>query len=175
MYFNICDDVSIRKYNVKGKKAILIRILEPSYKVSGIPYSINNIKQYVSVLELYIDDTIINSVVVDFENAFDSQKARVLNNFILKNDFDEIVVHCSLGISRSPAIMICIAKILNNIELENIVRERYKFYNQYIVDVFEKTDYSIKEVNIVEKFDGNIMSRKYDDGFDNEFHKILIL
>ena len=43
MYFSICDDNRIRNYILKGKKTILIRILEPSYKKNGIPYKITNI------------------------------------------------------------------------------------------------------------------------------------
>ena len=46
MFFSICNDVSIRNYHLKGTKSILIRILEPSYRVNGIPYTINNINQY---------------------------------------------------------------------------------------------------------------------------------
>lgn len=174
MYFNIYDDVSIRNYNLKGKKAILIRILEPSYKVSGIPYIINNINQYKDILELYIEDTIIGSQIINKENVFDYEKAKILNDFILKNDFDEVVVHCSLGISRSPAIMICIAKMLNNSKLENIIKERYKFYNEYIVNVFERTNYSIKIVDTIDKIDGNVISKKYEDLVDDEFNKLLI-
>jgi len=80
----------------------------------------------------------------------------------LKKDYDEVVIHCSLGISRSPAIMICVAKILNNRELENIVKERYKFYNSYIVDTFEKTAYSIKMLDSNSTVDGNILCKNHD-------------
>lgn len=172
MYFSICNDVSIRNHNKKGDKAILIRILEPSYKLSGIPYKINNIDQYKDILELYIDDTVIGSDIINKENVFDYEKAKILNDFILKNNFDEVVVHCSLGISRSPAIMLCIAKILNNSELEKIIKEKYKFYNLYLVDIFIKSNYSIKKVDD-NKIDGNILCEKNDSEVDFTLIKIL--
>lgn len=173
MYFSICDDVSIRNYKLKGKKGILIRILEPSYKKTGIPYTINNLEQYKEVLELYINDTTTSHTKIVSENDFDSEKARILNDFILKNNFDEVVVHCSLGISRSPAIMICIAKILNNHELETIIKDKYRFYNSYIVDVFESTNYSIKTIGDICEIKGNILEEKTTEEDNNVLIKIL--
>lgn len=155
MYFNICDSVSIRNYSLKGNKSILIRILEPSYKLNGIPYIISNIEKYKDILELYIEDTLID---LENKNIFDYKKAKILNDFILKNDFDEVIVHCSLGISRSPAIMICIAMILNNVELENIIKNKYRFYNLYIVDVFKKSNYSVKKLVSFDEINGNVLS-----------------
>lgn len=37
-----------------------------------------------------------------------------INEFILNNDFDEILVHCTAGISRSPAVMSYIDLILDD-------------------------------------------------------------
>ena len=42
--------------------------------------------------------------------------------------------------------MICIAKILKNIELENWIKENFKHYNQYIVSSFEKYPYITKDI-----------------------------
>ena len=92
-------------------------------------------------------------------NLFNYEKALTLNNFILENDFDEVVVHCSLGISRSPAIMICVAKILNNLELENKIKEKYKYYNQYIVRIFQSFNYQIKYIELKD-IKGNITEEK---------------
>lgn len=33
------------------------------------------------------------------------------------------MVHCALGVSRSPAIMICISRILGNYQMEEIINE----------------------------------------------------
>lgn len=157
MYFNICNDVNIKNFKLKGQKSILIRLLEPSYLVTGIPYDIDNIHKYKSILELYITDSSNENSIYNF----DIDKAKLLNNFILINDFDEVVVHCSLGISRSPAIMICIAKILNNIELETLIKEKYKNYNSYIVKVFENYKYIIKELVFPIVVEGNILNERF--------------
>lgn len=52
--------------------------------------------------------------------------------------------------------MICIAKILGNLDMENIVKENFKFYNKIIVDEFEKFDYLRKDISI-----DNVMFRGY--------------
>lgn len=62
---------------------------------------------------MYFDDILVpklqsNSVF------FTTEMAKKLNQFILENDFDEIAIHCSAGISRSPAIGLCVAKILKS-------------------------------------------------------------
>lgn len=173
MYFNICNDVSVRNYNLKGKNPILIRVLEPSYKISGIPYEIDNIDQYIDVLELYIKDTISVSEIISGENVFNYEKSKILNDFILKNDFDEVVVHCSLGISRSPAIMICIAKIIESNELETLIKEKYRFYNSYIVNIFESFNYSFKKVEINNGIEGNILSKKSLESDDYVLKKMI--
>lgn len=174
MYFSICNDVNIRNHILKGKESILIRVLEPSYKTVGIPYKINNIAEYKAVLELYLEDTTANRKNTNNEFIFDNQKAKLLNDFILNNDFDEVVIHCSMGISRSPAIMICVAKILNNRKLENIVKEQYKFYNSYIVDTFENFAYSIKAINSIDKIEGNILLQRHYEGVDDISKKMIL-
>lgn len=158
MYFNICNDVDIRNFALNGKRPILIRVLEPSYK-DKIPYQINNLSDYSCVLELYIKDTVNCFSLTD--NDFNDKTAKLLNTFILNHTFDEVVVHCSLGISRSPAIMICIAKILNNATLENIIENNFRNYNRYIVDVFENYDYKIIPYTDIEIL-GNVINKEED-------------
>lgn len=102
-------------------------------------------------------------LTVDFElklrDAFIS-----LNQIILRNDFDEVIIHCVLGISRSPVIMICISRILGSIEMKQIVRDNFFNYNRIIVTEFEKFNYIKKEVNIANVvFLGHFINR-YDDG-----------
>ena len=171
MYYNILNSSSIQNYIPKGNTPILIRVLEPSYKYLGTPYQITNIDKYKAVLELYLDDTKLTYDNKD--NIFNYETAKILNDFILKNEFDEIVVHCSLGISRSPAIMICIAKILNNKKLENIIKKNYKFYNSHITDIFEKNNYSIKKIKNPNNINGNILDKKTDQETNYILKKIL--
>lgn len=173
MYFNIFDNYSIRNYIPKGKNSILIRILEPSYNINGIPYKIDTIKLYKNILELYIFDTINKSNDDDSKYIFNNGHAKILNDFIVNNEFDEVVIHCSLGISRSPAIMICIAKILGNSILENLIKEKYKFYNLHIVDVFEKYNYNLKKIDYISIIDGNILDEKKSDKCNHILQKII--
>lgn len=42
--------------------------------------------------------------------------------------------------------MIRIAKILDNIEMEEFIKENFKFYNRFIVQNFEQYTYIIKEI-----------------------------
>lgn len=98
---------------------------------------IENINDYQAVLRLNVADT----------NYFDLDNAKKLNDFIINNDFDEVITYCALGISRSPAIMICISKILKSPLMEKLIKENYKFYNKSIVNEFEKFPYQSKSFN----------------------------
>lgn len=137
MYIGIFNEYNVTNINLKGKKTILIRILEPS---GDKKTQIKNISNYIDVLELYLPDYVKKPNLNEIDETFNE-----LNNFILDNDFDEIIIHCSLGLSRSPAIMLCIAKILNNKVLETIIKNNYKFYNKYILDAFMKCPYIVKD------------------------------
>lgn len=140
MYFGIYDEFRVRNLSLRGKKAILIRIFAPNSCLKE-RYSISNLSDYEAILELDIFDYVKEPNGNELEDVFTK-----LNNFILDNDFDEVVVHCSLGMSRSPAIMLCIARILKNTELENIIKEKFKFYNRFIVKEFENYSFTIKEI-----------------------------
>ena len=130
-----------------SESSILIRIFSDYSDYFDMKY----IDLYSNVLELCIEDLCVKK---DEDNL--SDKFMELNKFILSNDFDEVIVHCTLGISRSPAIMICIAKILCCLDMENIVKEKFKFYNKIIVDEFEKFDYLSKDISI-----DNVMFQGY--------------
>lgn len=156
MYFHICNEVSVRNYKLEGKKSILIRLLEPSYK-DNIPYEIDNVSSYSNILELYIDDTVNDKYIT--LNSFNFDMALELNKFILENDFDEVVIHCALGMSRSPALMICVAKILGNENLEKIIKEKYDCYNKFIVQVFESFNY-VKKEDIDDDILGNVIEKE---------------
>lgn len=144
MYFGIYDDYTIRKLELKGSKPILIRILEPSYYKNGIPYQIDNLDKYNNILELYFDDILVpkfqsNSVF------FSVEMAKKLNDFILENDFDEIAIHCNAGISRSPAIGLCVAKILKSTDMEQQITNYTHFLpNKQILDTFASFDFVYK-------------------------------
>lgn len=141
MYWGIYDDYTIRMLRPKGKKALLIRALEPSYKERGIPYKIYALNQYVDVLELYFDDIweIVSDRVYDRYRLFNEDMANELIDFIKRNEFDEINVHCGAGVSRSSALMICVSKIIGKPEIEQKIYECDRFLpNKLVLDVFDK-------------------------------------
>lgn len=140
MYWGIYDNYMVRHYEPKGKAPILIRLLEPSYKERGIPYKIRHINKYVNILELYFDD-ITRDIPEKYQGRytlFNESTAKEIISFITNNIYDEIVVHCNAGISRSSAIMVCIAKALSR---KDIVKEIYdsRLYlpNPKIIEVFD--------------------------------------
>lgn len=147
LYWGIYDDYTVRKLEPRGNKPILIRILEPSYKRNNkIPYKIETIDKYI-VLELYFDD-ISEYPPEKYKDRFvlfDINMAKKLVSFIEKHDFDEIVVHCSQGISRSSAIMVCISRILNLPEIEKTIYKCGRFKpNNLILNEFSKIKYNKK-------------------------------
>lgn len=149
MYLGIYDNITIQNLKLKGTKPLLIRVLEPSYLKSSIPYGIKNINEYVDILELYFDDIINQNIQKSSDYIyFSKDMAKSLNVFILKNDFDEIAVHCSAGISRSPAIGLCISKILDNKSIENeIINYSHFIPNKQVLEVFNSFNYVKKIVS----------------------------
>ena len=140
MYFGIYGEDEIDSIKLRGNSSILIRICGDR--------CLNTSALYKEILYLDIED------IVNFDNLTDKFKINLvkefikLNEFILKNDFDEIIIHCALGISRSPAIMICVSKILGSFEMEKIIKEKFLNYNKIIVSEFEKFDFTRKEIDI---------------------------
>lgn len=144
MFFGIYDDYTIRTLKPKGKKPILIRVLEPSYKKSGIPYKIREIDRYIDVLELYFED-IADEKYKDSHILFNENMGNELINFVYKNDFDEVIVHCGAGISRSSAIMICASKILGISEIEEKIYKSRRFMpNKLVLNEFCKCNFKPK-------------------------------
>ena len=141
MYWGIYDDYTIRMLRPKGEKALLIRALEPSYLERGIPYKIYTLNQYTDVLELYFDDIweIVSDRVYDRYRLFNEDMAKELIDFINRNEFDEINVHCGAGISRSSALMICVSKIIGKPEIEQKIYECGRFHpNKLVLSVFDE-------------------------------------
>lgn len=138
MYYAIFDEQRVKNLKLRGTKTILIRILEPE---TIKPSKIENIKDYVGILELHIKDYVSNIEEKELDPIFSK-----LNKFILTNDFDEIIIHCSLGISRSPAIMMCISQILNNKKLLLEIEKKFPFYNKLIIKEFQSYPYKSKNM-----------------------------
>lgn len=136
MYYGIYDEYTITKIKPLGKKPIVIRLLDKDKEP---------LENFDKVLKLFVAD--INREL-DLENIYNEKHAKMINDFILNNDFDEILVHCALGISRSPAVMAYIALILDDKKMFNdILSEKHFIPNKLILRKSMEYDYIIKKDN----------------------------
>lgn len=136
MYYGVYDEYTITKIKPLGKKPILIRLLDKDKEP---------LENFDKVLKLFVAD--INREL-DLENIYNEKHAKMINDFILNNDFDEILVHCALGISRSPAVMAYIALILDDKKMFNdILSEKHFIPNKLILRKSMEYDYIIKKDN----------------------------
>ena len=136
MYYGIYDEDTITKIKPLGKKPIVIRLLDKDKEP---------LENFDNVLKLFVAD--INKEL-DLENIYNEKHAKMINDFILNNDFDEILVHCALGISRSPAVMAYIALILDDKKMFNdILSEKHFIPNKLILRKSTEYDYIIKKDN----------------------------
>ena len=136
MYYGIYDEDTITKIKPLGKKPIVIRLLDKDKEP---------LENFDNVLKLFVAD--INKKL-DLENIYNEKHAKMINDFILNNDFDEILVHCALGISRSPAVMAYIALILDDKKMFNdILSEKHFIPNKLILRKSMEYDYIIKKDN----------------------------
>ena len=136
MYYGVYDEDTITKIKPLGKKPIVIRLLDKDKEP---------LENFDKVLKLFVAD--INREL-DLENIYNEKHAKMINDFILNNDFDEILVHCALGISRSPAVMAYIALILDDKKMFNdILSEKHFIPNKLILRKSMEYDYIIKKDN----------------------------
>lgn len=170
MYFGIYGEDEADNIDLSGNKPILIRI-------NGSRV-LKNDEKYSAILNLDIYDIVsLNNLTDEFYHQMLNTFFK-LNDFLINIDFDEIIVHCAMGISRSPAIMICIARILSCYELEKEVKDNFKFYNKFIVDLFDSYPFIKKNINIRKIFfKGHFLSNRIDDEdviFVNKNNDIII-
>ena len=136
MYYGIYDEDTITKIKPLGKKPIVIRLLDKDKEP---------LENFDKVLKLFVADI---NMELDLENIYNEKHAKMINDFILNNDFDEILVHCALGISRSPAVMAYIALILDDKKMFNdILSEKHFIPNKLILRKSMEYDYIIKKDN----------------------------
>lgn len=110
-----------RKYKPTGK-SLMISIQDYEKKYLPFKERTNHITRrlYQDIMFLYFDD--INNE--DIRNGMSSAAAftdedalhiiRFLERHYAQNDFDEIIIHCEAGISRSHAIALFIAMYFEN-------------------------------------------------------------
>ena len=136
MYYGVYDEDTITKIKPLGKKPIVIRLLDKDKEP---------LENFDKVLNLFVADI---NMELDLENIYNEKHAKMINDFILNNDFDEILVHCALGISRSPAVMAYIALILDDKKMFNDIQsEKHFIPNKLILRKSMEYDYIIKKDN----------------------------
>lgn len=101
--------------------------------------------------------------------------AKKLNQFILDNDFDEIAIHCNAGISRSPAIGLCVAKILKSKAMEQQISNYIHFLpNNQILTTFDSFDFVCKNSsNNNEIIFRNLELYNFSNRNNNEIDKLI--
>lgn len=169
MYFGIFDEETVTNLSLQGDRPILIRIFSPNTSIEEHTI-IENKDDYIDILELYLKDYVEEPSSSELNDIF-----KKLNNFILNKDFDEVIVHCTMGISRSPAIMICIAKILQHKFFEEVIKEYFKAYNRYIVQKFEEYPYQVKNIEITRLLIETPMYRLQDHTLEYDEEGSIIL
>lgn len=134
MYYGCYDEYTIEHIKPLGKNPIVIRILD---------YEKEPLKNFPNVLTIYVSDLEKN---YGLGNLYNESHAKQINDFILNNDFDEILVHCSLGISRSPGVMAYIALILDDKKMFNdILSQKHFIPNKLILKISMAYKYTIKK------------------------------
>ena len=104
--------------------------------------------RYVDTLFCYFDDVEDSSQIFSFSKNDARQIINFLDRHFTKNDFENIIVHCQAGISRSQAIALFIAKYYyQDDELLTSLKNAPKPNgNQYVYRLLEE-EYQEKERN----------------------------
>lgn len=141
------DNVSLLTSDVFIKnniKALLIRIFN-SKELDPIGYKSIKHDIFYKILNITFDDFDYNeinkldSVKKTYPNviSFNKSIAKKIIEFVSinKNNVNTIIIHCTAGVSRSPAILIA----LNDIFHFNTIKykEKYPSYNKYVYDVMK--------------------------------------
>lgn len=137
LYWNVLDKEAIRFYEPKTNNALLIRIDDEDLKYPT-QYLLHGDK-YKSILVIQFGD------LTESINSNDN-KDRLFNKELLKEilsevnkGYDEIIVHCNAGISRSSAVMLGIAKYLKKDDIANYIKTIGFYYpNSFILKIFKE-------------------------------------
>lgn len=137
IYWNVLDCYSVQDYKPITNNALLIRMLEPIRGNKCYDLDIKNINLYKEVVCIRCDD--IEKQIQEKTILFNNNHAKQIQT-TLYNNYDEIVVHCSAGISRSAGVMLAVAEYLNDTEMIDYIN-KCGFYmpNRYITKVLLNT------------------------------------
>lgn len=132
------------------KPTLLISIQDGEKQELPFKQKTNHItrSRYIDTLFLYFDDIDFNRLGLNFSHpfAFTSADARIIIKFLdihyADPKFDNILIHCQAGVSRSQALALFIAKYYEkDIDLFNEINNqkgKIKGGNLYIYETLEK-------------------------------------
>lgn len=109
--------------------------------------------RYVDCLFLYFDDIEPNTIPgkPQMPFAFSESDAKQITNFLKRhfnNDFEDIIVHCQAGVSRSHAVALFAAKYFAKDEdlYKKLLHQEGKVFggNHYVYDTLVKTFNEVK-------------------------------
>lgn len=151
MYFGIYDNYTVKNIKPKGRKPVIIRIADSKDNL----HYFSKLKNYHAVLNMIVSD----------DDSFTCDNLNELNKFIIDNDFDEIIFHCTAGVSRSPAIAVAVSRMISEYEMERMIVD-YEFFipNKHIIDTVDKCCYSRKKVK-----DGKLIFRNIENYYFDEY------
>ncbi len=109
---HVLDATGAREF-IPSKKTIAIRCMssENGRVFEKVAYGELDSRRYISILPLIFDDILpcMEKSAIDKDRdliAFKEEQAREIGNFLEKywGEFEDIMVHCNGGASRSPAV-----------------------------------------------------------------------
>lgn len=126
------------------KPTLLISIQDGALQELPFKQRTNHItrKRYVDCLFLYFDDINPNAIPGNptMPFAFSDYDAITIINFLKRHfdasDFEDIIIHCQAGVSRSHAVALFIAKFFakDDAEYQRLLHQERKVYggNAYV-------------------------------------------
>lgn len=139
------------------KPTLLISIQDGALNELPFKQRTNHItrNRYVDCVFLYFDDVNPSAIPGNpqMSFAFSGYDAKVIINFLKRHyeaqDFEDIIVHCQAGVSRSHAVALFIAKYFaqNDAEYQRLLHQENKVfggnrfvYNKLVEQLQETTD-----------------------------------
>lgn len=139
------------------KPTLLISIQDGALQELPFKQRTNHItrNRYVDCLFLYFDDVDPSAIPGNPQMpfAFSAYDAKVIINFLRRHyatqDFEDIIVHCQAGVSRSHAVALFIAKYFekDDTEYQRLLHQENKVfggnqfvYNKLVEQLQETTD-----------------------------------
>lgn len=119
--------------NLDVPDTVVISIVSP-----GIKHPVMNVKRRLDLSFADVDEAYYHSSGVIL--PINESQAELVVDFLLRNlDERKWIIHCEAGISRSPAVGLALAELLNENEAASEIRTLYPNYNRFVYSLVMKT------------------------------------